>query len=91
MSTLSRSATAVFGLTPAPRPPSFPPAIALSRPSPSLQNASSPNVAKRKVARPLSIINDMLVERAATIAPAITTTVDTIATMRVFIGPPSHL
>src|SRR4051794_32239558 len=51
-STLRPSFSAVAGLTPGPTPPFALPAIALSSWSAPLQNASSPNVSKRKICRP---------------------------------------
>ena len=60
-STFSPTASAVFGLTPGPTPPFLAPAIAWCSCSASPQNASSPNVSKRKICRPCS--KKLLVER----------------------------
>src|SRR6516225_8190225 len=54
-STFRPSASACFGLRPGPMPPFAAPAIVLFRPRTPPQNASSPNVAKRKVRCPFMI------------------------------------
>src|SRR5688572_1616069 len=54
-STFRPTARAVFGLTPAPTPPFFSPAMALCRPSASPKKASEPKVSKRKICLPSSI------------------------------------
>src|SRR5207245_3860461 len=54
-STFSPTASAVAGLTPAPTPPRAEPSSAWWIFSVSPQNASSPNVSKRKVCRPSSM------------------------------------
>src|SRR6185437_7649928 len=61
---------AVLGLTPGPTPPFFSPAMALCSWSASPQNASSPNVSKRKICRPSPIM------RAALLSIALSNPVD---------------
>ena len=53
-STFRPTASAVFGLTPAPTPPSLAPSIALCSWSLPPQKSSSPKVSKRKMSRPSS-------------------------------------